>query len=248
MEKNKLSTKVKKIFLLYLLSMMINPSITAQEDKRFIGFYETPSCGRDFFECFQLLINKDKTFKFYRHGRYLGKKVLSGTWKVQNDTLYLKESLPKRNAMIEKNNIDTLKGKLVKIDIDIFGRVTPMFKNNFIINDSLVYESDDSGIITIKDNIIISKIEISNTYGFAKLEENIFYIHDNKKINYINIVVPIKKIPVEEAVWIKQGRYLESLVMGRDGKYKIMPHNRVKKSPKRRMAPELKKEVKKQKL
>ncbi len=193
---------------------------------------------RDVFHCFQIKLNKDYTFRYYINEYVAGKGIVSGSWKIHNDTLSLDILLPeKEKPIIKKHFVDTIKNKKIILRTTEKDSL-PISKAKVIINDSIVTTSDNNGFVYVNakeiDKIAISYLNL--------LSDTIFHISNNENFNMLEMYIPlsagIELIYQQPAKWLIEGKYLIPFWL-KDGKYELMRERAIKKVPNRKILPEL---------
>lgn len=129
-----------------------------------------------------LRLNEDMTFISFISMDILGSANVSGTWKVNNDTLTLKINMPKQEAVKQNNvqeHITDGEQKIIKV---ISQDTIPLVGAEVIINDIDTLFADIDGIV-LTNIERVNKIRVKD----FTLKEGIVYYPKNVEANLFNI-------------------------------------------------------------
>jgi hypothetical protein len=189
-------------------------------------------------QCFQIVLNENKTFKYYINDYVAGKGVVCGTWQSNNDTLFLDIALPEREKptvlLYTEDTIEKKKLVLRTTELDSL----PLSKATVIINESIKLESNSEGVVYVG----VDKVERLEISYFNLLSDTVFNIEHEDDINVFELNIPLSagieliyKQP--NKWWIEDSTLIPYWLEGQE--YRLRRDRAIKKIPQRKTLPQL---------
>ncbi len=222
-----------RIIIIYVIILSIKSNCLAQtNDCSLLGVYG--EC-ENIYNCFQLRLNKDKSFVYYINEYLPGKGLANGTWLERNDTLILNIEVPREKTIIEESYNGDLKGNMLTFNI-VARDTLPIDSAEIVINNQGFYWTNKNGQIRIDEGNIMKVV-----VNYPFIQDSTFEIKVDKA-NVINFYIPMggtELIYQQPEKWlIEEGKLIP--IWFADGEYLLRRDRTIKKVAKRKIVADLK--------